>query len=155
MQIILDIDHKAFDAALKKVPQQVTLDVGSAIGISLRDVARLAKRTHRFKNQSGNAEAHIMEEVFPSGLSGEVRLERGGCDYIGYLHTGTKKHPIAPKSGKALHWVSGGKSFFSSGHIHPGTKKDEFLFRAFRRLTPSIQTKLKNAVATAIKKAGF
>ena len=33
-----------------------------------------------------------------------------------FLHFGTKRHYVSPKRAKALHWVIGGKSFFSKGH---------------------------------------
>lgn len=45
-----------------------------------------------------------------------------------YVLGGTKPHMIKPKNKKALHW--GGKSGpFSKGHMHPGTKPNDFLGR--------------------------
>ena len=45
-----------------------------------------------------------------------------------YVLSGTKPHMIKPKNKKALHW--GGKSGpFSKGHMHPGTKPNDFLGR--------------------------
>lgn len=45
-----------------------------------------------------------------------------------YVLSGTKPHMITPKNKKALHW--GGKSGpFSKGHMHPGTKPNDFLGR--------------------------
>jgi len=45
-----------------------------------------------------------------------------------YVLAGTKPHWIEPKNKKALHW--GGKNGpFSKGHMHPGTKPNDFLGR--------------------------
>ena len=54
--------------------------------------------------------------------------DEGIAPHGDYVLFGTKPHMIKPKDKKALHW--GGKGGpFSKGHMHPGTKPNDFLGR--------------------------
>ena len=54
--------------------------------------------------------------------------DEGIAPHGDYVLFGTKPHMIRPKNKKALHW--GGKGGpFSKGHMHPGTKPNDFLGR--------------------------
>ena len=54
--------------------------------------------------------------------------DEGIAPHGDYVLLGTKPHMIKPKDKKALHW--GGKDGpYSRGHMHPGTKANDFLGR--------------------------
>ena len=58
--------------------------------------------------------------------------DEGLAPHGDYVLFGTKPHMIKPKNKKALHW--GGKGGpFSKGHMHPGTKPNDFLKRGLER----------------------
>lgn len=58
--------------------------------------------------------------------------DEGIAPHGDYVLFGTKPHMIKPKNKKALHW--GGKDGpYSKGHMHPGTKPNDFLGRGLQR----------------------
>jgi len=59
-----------------------------------------------------------------------------------WLHYGTKRHFVAPKSAKALHWVSRGKSFFSKGHWVSGIIASDFF-----KLTPKARFDIQQYIS--------
>jgi hypothetical protein len=69
------------------------------------------------------------------------------------LHEGTKDHFVKPKNAKALHWVGGGQSIFSKGHMVSGIEKFQFIYIAAEKLKDKIIETVHKHIEDAIKKA--
>ena len=83
-----------------------------------------------------------------------VHLDKKTCPYTEYLHEGTRDHFVEPNRAKALHWVSGGDSFFSKGHNVSGIEKHPFLYDAAYKLKDKFGEIIHAAVQSAMKKEG-
>lgn len=68
-----------------------------------------------------------------------------------FLAFGTKRHFIQPIKAKALHWRSGGASFFSKGHFVKGIKKKPWLIKEVMKVMPDIKTAIKTETVRIIE----
>ena len=92
-----------------------------------------------------------------------VGINIADCPYSIYLHNGTKRHFINPgfltgnpnADAKALHWVSGGKSFFSGGHWVSGIEKKPFLYNAAKEVKQEIRDLIEMRIQLAFTMTGF
>ena len=104
------------------------------------------------------------DKTTPTSIT--VGINKTTCPYAIYLHEGTKDHKV-PKTGHkfgkglekdgkpaALHWVSGGDSFFSKGHKVSGIEKHPFLYDAAYKLKDKFGEIIHAAVQSAMKKEG-
>lgn len=121
-----------------------------AMNISLRDLQEEARSHHRFTTRTGEAERSIHTEATygKDNFSGTVGTTR---KVTVYLHQGTKRHLIRPKRKLALRWTAGGKFVFSKRAMHPGWRKDTFLFDALRHEQPRIMTRFQQAIREVIQ----
>lgn len=65
-----------------------------------------------------------------NGATGSVSVTAG---HAGYVLDGTPPHHIVSRSvgvGGVLRWEAGGQTFFRRGVYHPGTKPQDYLYRA-------------------------
>ncbi len=63
----------------------------------------------------------------------------------GYVTYGTSPHTIAAVTARALHWESGGGSFFATSVHHPGTKPNPFAEEALLASEGAIRTLVDDA----------
>jgi hypothetical protein len=155
MQFTADIDYKKLSLAFQKIPLIAAKELRSELNQQLRTIQVNARLHHNFKTHSGQLERSIQEDVEGSGLSGKVWLEESVAPYGKFVHDGTKEHQVAPKSRKALYFVSGGQKWFSKGHMVQGIKKDQFLFKAFDRQKPYFLARIRDAVKRIFDAVGL
>lgn len=79
-------------------------------------------------SKKGDLFASIYNRAIPQGR--EVGHDPARAPHALFVVFGTKDHKVAPKDKKALRWASGGKFFFSKGHIVKGYRGDNYLQRA-------------------------
>ena len=105
-----------------------------------------------------------VNEAQTTPVSVVVGLNKTTCPHAIYLHEGTKKHFVGVKShdehgddyenAQALHWVSGGQSFFSKGHEVSGIEKYQFIYIAAEKLRETFSSIIQAAVGRAIAAKG-
>lgn len=155
MEFVVKVDSKKLMQAIKKAPNAVTKELRKGMEKQMKQVQVLARQDHRFTTKSGQLERSINELTNYIGTKGKVFLDDGVAKYGKYVHEGTKAHDIKPKNKKSLYFVVGGKKVFSKKIHHPGTKEDQFLYRAFNRSKQRIVEGLNFAYVRALKAAGL
>jgi hypothetical protein len=183
MQLSMHVDSKKLEAALNKAGNTISPVLRLGMVKSTNMIRNYARKHHKFVSKSNRLEGSIRAIVHPSGLYGEILLDEGVAKYGKYQHDGTRPHEIRAKGKQALHFVSGGSSWFVpkkpyigngiknpfwlklreqganvsfKGHVnHPGVKKDQFLYKALELKTPQVQKTLEEAVQSAYEKAGL
>lgn len=126
-----------YENALKFVKENNTIRVVEIVIKQLKKFAQMRKwktipdaiRSQRISNDEFI--------VYPSGEKSQL---------VGWLHYGTKRHFIAPKSAKALHWVQGGKDRFSKGHYVSGIIGTHFF-----QVTPDMQSEIRQYLTRVLK----
>jgi hypothetical protein len=158
MEMTLKIDSEAFEKSFKEIPGKLTRHLRTALYQSAGSIALQAQRVHDFKTKGGKLERSIQARMNPDGsLESEVIFNEGVATYGKYHHGGTglygpkrAKYPIKPKNKKTLYYVSGGQKHFPKKVMHPGIKKDEFIFEAAKVKNSEINKRMETAVALAI-----
>lgn len=75
---------------------------------------------------TGRLKGAIRKRVTAPG-KGEVYIDgKRNNEVARYNHDGTEAHFVAPVKAKALHWVAGGKDYYSKGHMVSGIIGTEF-----------------------------
>lgn len=158
--IEFSVDMSSFLRAIEAMPVETMAGARRALkeGCQLLvDEARKeynpAKRTHT--KEGHRVEKSIQQRIGGEGMSGTVFLNKDDCPWVNYLHEGTEYHRVEPKDKKALHWVGGGESFFSKGHMVKGIKPDQFLYRAAEKNSDKVVKLVESGVVAGIKAAGF
>jgi hypothetical protein len=155
-----DVDVSKLLLAFDKALLETSKLLRQQMSIGMRTVAADARVNHRFHHRKHNLERSVKWEVSPDGLEGKVYLSSRDAPYAAIVHNGTlkKNYPIRAKRKKALHFVSGGDDVFIPKKrvvIHPGLRPDKFLFEAFNRQKPYLLARMRGAVLTAYRMAGF
>lgn len=73
------------------------------------------------------------EKRYLVGVDGDKLKSMTGTDYSPYVAKGTKPHTIEAK-GNALKFMSGGGYAYAKKVRHPGTKANDFIGRAIKKL---------------------
>ena len=150
-----------FDAAmtlraLEKSPESTVKRMRMALLESCRLVQRGARQVHRFKPRSGALEQAIQFRVNLNKCDGVVDINLNRAPYGNYVHAGTKPHLIKAKNKKVLRFVGSHGRFVSKKEVfHPGTKKDEFLYKSANRNRVEINDIFARHTQSAIKEAGL
>lgn len=125
MSFTLSIDPERLIRGLNKAPDTVYDEVMAEMGDQMEEVARDARRHHRFTTRSGDLERATLADV-NDDMSGEVYIEDGIAVYGKYIYRG-----------------------------HGSWKADRYIHRAMRRRKAAIIESMSKAVDTGLKKAGF
>ena len=184
MQFSLNIDANKLFAAFNKAPLQVAKELRLAMNKGMQVVVVDAREHHsNFKSHRGNAERSIISQVSDDGLEGKVFINPNypvgtylheGTGLYGYKHA---KYKIQAKTAKALYFVKGGTGYMvpsggtltkknywerdglfmiGKGYVmHPGIKGEPFVYNAFKRQLPYLQSRLSAALGRAFQIAGF
>lgn len=108
-----------------------------ALKISAAEVQEEARQVHRYTQRTGRLKDSV-ETRMQGRHNAIVYLDSGVARYGRFVHEGTKPHRIKPVHRRALRWVGKGRFQFARGVMHPGTKKDPFLYEAFRKKRKAI-----------------
>lgn len=131
----------AFNARAFHAMQSYPAQTREAIRRSLMEAATLvqerARREHRFRTRTGMLERSIAVKLEPTNA--RVFLDRNVARYSGWVHEGTAPHMIFPNKRKALRWVGPNGFVFAKKVRHPGTKPDQFLYKALDNSRAEIQ----------------
>jgi hypothetical protein len=162
MEIV--IDTSALDRVFAAIPQEVEKEIRIGLKESAAEIISQAKTEFgdHFKHDSGKAVQSIqVDESKTTNTSITVGLNKTTAPYSIYLHQGTGifgegkgEYFVKPKSKKALHWVSGGDSFFSKGHMVRGIQAFPFLYIAAKKCEEKIRAIMESHIQTAIRSAG-
>jgi len=102
---------------------------------SLGGLRKIRDLTHAELDQVGEVYLRDIKRTAPvetGKLKDDIVMRRDGRDRViaiktkrsrtvaGYLIDGTEDHFVAPKKAEALHFVIGGKDYFSKGHMVSG-----------------------------------
>lgn len=161
MQFTANIDYAKLSKAFEKTPLAAARELRLELNKGLRAIQIDARLHHRFKTNTGKLERSIQEDVDGSGLSGKVWLEESVASYGKFVHDGTgtfaggSKYPIVPVNRKALFFVSNGQKNFAKAIMHPGIRKDQFLFQAFDRQKPFFMARIRGAVKRIFDSVGL
>lgn len=71
-------------------------------------------------------------------LVGNTAMSVDGFPYPLAIETGTRSHYVAPVTFDALHWVKGGKDYYSKGHMVSGIKADPYVDNSIENLANAI-----------------
>jgi hypothetical protein len=150
MGLTINVNTKGVTDALGKVPAVLVSEINRAVKESYVSIQRDARKNHNFKTRSSNLIKSVSID-FKSirEPSRGVYLDTGKAKYGPMVHEGTKPHKITPKNKKKLRWANGGKFTFAKSVNHPGTKPDQFVYKAAN----DNQTKIITAISTAIDTA--
>lgn len=110
-----------------------------AVKESAFEVQEEARANHLFKTRTGALERSIEVDFNNGGTEGVVYLDTAVARYGPFVHEGTKPHLILPRNRKVLRWSVNGRFIFSKKARHPGTKKDQFLYKALYRKREDIK----------------
>jgi hypothetical protein len=84
---------------------------------------------------TGRLKSSIRKKITGTN-KGEVYIEgKRNNEVAKYNHFGTEAHFVAPIRAKALHWVMGGKDYYSKGHMVSGIIGTEFFKPTGQELT--------------------
>lgn len=122
-----------------------------AVKESITEVQEEARATHVFESRTGTLEKAIETRFKSDGLVGEVYLDTNVAPYAKFVHEGTKAHSIFPKNKRSLRFVSNGRFAFTKHVMHPGTKKDQFLYEAFEKTRPTVVSIFKKHTKKSIE----
>lgn len=147
---------KTLIAAFAKIPEMAHKNMGRAMGEAGNAIEEHSATHHRYKTRYGFADEAYDTKVFKNGMGVEVALDgTKGAPYIFSLHNGHKAFRVTPKNGKALHWVSGGKKWYSKGHTIPAYAGERFLDKALVAQTNHCTEIIEAAIEKTLKEAGF
>jgi hypothetical protein len=159
--------------AFSKIPAIARKNMRVAMKDALIDVENYSASHHRYTAHTGHADSAYKITSERDGMSATLELDPSKkAPYINILHEGSKPHKIYPKNKKALVWVDKGFAVATKGMKgikglkkmsmsfakfvnHPGTKADDFLYRAFEVKKPDIMMALEGAMVKTIKEAGY
>lgn len=110
-----------------------------------------AQSNHRFTSQSGDLERAVETEFKSNGMAGRVYLDTNVAPYAGCVHQGTPAHNIFPQQRKWLRWPDGSRFIFAKAVHHPGTKADEFLYKALETKRDEVEDILDRHVDRALE----
>jgi hypothetical protein len=167
MGVTIDIDISDFERAMEKMPEMANREARIALKESAKIVINQARQEfeEHFNGETGKGEQAIQvnpEKTTEDSIS--IGLNLTIAPYDEYLHEGTKDHmvPKEPEAHwksqskpRALHWVKGGQSFFSKGHMVTGIKKFQFLYIAKEKSKEKIVECVNSHVQKALKLAGL
>lgn len=154
MDIKVKFDAQAVAAAFEKSPDVTLTYIRRALLESCRLVQHDARYNHRFTARTGALERAITYRVRKSAIEGVIYIDDKIAPYGKFVHTGTRPHDIYPKNKKSLRWA-GNSSFIFARHVrHPGTKPDEFLYKAADKNRQKINDIFKRKTAEALQEIG-
>ena len=117
---------------MSSVREVFTSNIVRAVKASAVHVQDRAQDNHKFKSRTGDLERSVDVRFSVGGAVGEVFLNMGIASHGPFVHQGTRPHEIFPKHRTMLRFTAGGRFVFAKKVNHPGTKKDAFLYKAFR-----------------------
>jgi hypothetical protein len=104
-------------------------------------VVRYLKNVAKEKNWKTIAPAIISTLINDNEIL--IHSNSDKAKLMGWLHSGTKRHFVAPKSAKVLSWVSGRQRYFSKGHFVSGIKATNFF-----TVTPDLNSQINNYIGS-------
>jgi len=117
-------------------------------------IASRAQLEHNFRTKSGMLERAVtVQQTGPA--QAVVFLDRNVAPYAAMVHEGTRAHIITPNRRKALRWTSRGAFFFARRASHPGTKPDQFLYKAADKERDAVKARIQTGINSAIQEAGL
>lgn len=162
MDIRFDINQKKFQEAANKAPGILLKNMRLAMLVSCRKVQDTAqdKAVHLFRSRTGMLVAATemsVTEGGDNGIEGRVFIDDSLVPYGKFVHEGTKPHIIRRKNKKVLRWpVEDGTGFrFAREVHHPGTKPDQFVYKAADMRRQYINDVFNRYTDRAIKEAGL
>ena len=87
-----------------------------------------AQDEHKFTSRTGMLERSVSLDLEENRAV--IFLDRSVAPYANWVHAGTRPHVISASRKKVLRWTNGSSFAFAKRVHHPGTKPDEFLYRA-------------------------
>jgi len=138
VQLTVKIDSRRAVAAMIKAPRAYQSEIRVAMKELVRDIAKDARKHHRFTTRSGNLERSLDPQVSRSGFTGTIGLSRtkANAPYAWRIHEG------------------GGNRRDSLGR-RMTNRPDRFLYQAFQRAKRTIKRELREASIRGFRKAGL
>lgn len=137
------VNAEAIKATFQKYPREMSTELHSAIGKSIKQVQSKAMREAPVNKQSGGGNLRQSIRASMTGaLSGVVEV---GVQYATYVHDGTRPHIIEVRNKKVLANSRTGQVFGRKVN-HPGTRANPFLQRAVDQAKPDIDRYFIQAV---------
>ena len=140
--------------AYSRAPAVVTGRLRVATKEALEMVQREARRSHRFHTRTGALERSV-ETASTGPASGVVFLNEAVAKHGAPIHDGSRPHVIAPRKRQVLRFAQGGAFRFAPMVNHPGTKPDQFLFRAADRMSPAVEMRYQQAVNESLEEVSL
>jgi hypothetical protein len=144
MEIKLEFDNKAL-LAFKVAPDNAKEAVRRSIRESAVLVQERAQKRHRFISRTGNLERAVVASIQEAQAA--IFLDKRTAFYAGFVHEGTAPHDIFPKKRKCLRWAGRSGFVFAKKVHHPGTKPDQFLYKALNDSRTEIQAIFNRHIA--------
>ena len=161
MDVKFQLDYLRLLAAADRSPELANAAMVQALRDSAGTVQELAwsDQIHRFRTRTSKLEKSVEYTVDKKAMNATVFLNETEAPYGPWVHEGTKPHRITvqppgrlhkgypeklTKKGEpglwkgALRFVLNGKFAFRRAVRHPGTKKDQFLYKAGEMAQPQI-----------------
>jgi hypothetical protein len=113
-----NIDPRRIEATMKEALEQGWKECSE---LALADAKR------RAPVGKGPGAGYLRDSIEVSTLSYTGFRLICRADYGIFIELGTKRHFIAPRKAKALHWEQGGKDRFSKGHYVSGIVAKPFI----------------------------
>ncbi len=120
----IEIDSSEVKAAMAAGAAELVKDLRQAAAHASQVATRQMKASVPKKTRALEKSIEPKLRATSNGASGEIVV---GEDYASHVKHGTPAHRIEPKTKKALRFQVGGKTVFSRGVNHPGTKPNDFV----------------------------
>jgi hypothetical protein len=158
MMFYVDADPENLRAKGAAFPGALTDEIRKGLkdaSIILIDESRKVFSEHYQTHTGKAAEAIQIDESKATDTSSTVGVNLSVAPYGEYLHDGTDDHWVEPKDKKALHWVSGGQSMFSKGHMVSGIEEYKYIHIAADRVKDKIVACVEDHIRLALAKVGL
>jgi hypothetical protein len=112
--------------------------------------------SEKYQTHTGKAaEAIQIDSSKTTDTSVTVGINLSVAPYGEYLHEGTDDHWVEPTDKKALHWVAGGQSIFSKGHMVSGIEQHQFIHLAADKVKDKIVQCVEDHIKLALARVGL
>jgi hypothetical protein len=171
------VEFEGFDkliASFAKIPRIAAKNMRLGLKEALGIVEDYSSTHHKYRANTGHADAAYKTEVSQNGMSASLTLDPtiSGAPYVIPLHEGHKAYTVVPVHKKALAWVDKGMAEILAGMKGirgkrrmsmafakkvniPAAPGDPFLYNAFEVKKRDVIECIKVAQVKTIKEAGY
>lgn len=175
MKFEATLDLSGLRQLARRLPEELGGAMVTGVTAAVREGAAEAKRSHRYKDQTGKLTAGISGEL-TYATRGEAEGEIvSRASYSSYVDAGTRPHEIRPKLGRAvvgplrpsqtrsraketkplLSWVGpDGRRLYAYVVHHPGTHAYGFMGQAYEKAERVLEREVDVATQRACDRVG-